>query len=174
MRIIKYANMQIKNQDGMSLLEILVVVTIFAILGIITTRAVFLTLQGSKKSESLVKVRENIDYSVGVIERNLRNANSIVQCPNQDPNIISYVDQNGGMGSFSCVNVGNNDSYIASGSARLTSDSISVTSCNFACSLGSTTNPPTVNISIIAQDASASGIQNSTVTTSTQVSLRSY
>ena len=73
-----------KLQKGMSLLEILVVVAIFSILGVIVTRSVLLTLRGSKKSESQVKVRENVNYALAVIERQLRNADSIVTCPN-DP-----------------------------------------------------------------------------------------
>jgi prepilin-type N-terminal cleavage/methylation domain-containing protein len=47
---------------GLSLIEILVVVAIFAILGIIVSSALVLTIQGTKKSESLVRVRENINY----------------------------------------------------------------------------------------------------------------
>lgn len=160
--------------SGLSLLEILVVVTIFAILGIITTRAVFLTLQGSKKSESTVRVRENLDYSVGVIERNLRNAGSVVTCPNVDTKTISYLDQDGNAGSFSCVNTGGADSYVASGSARLTSDAVKITSCAITCSAGTSTNPPLVTISLEAQDATAVGVQNTKVSTTTQVYLRNY
>lgn len=162
-------------EKGMSLLEILVVVTIFAILGILTTRAVLLTLQGSKKSESLVHVRENLDYSMGVIERQLRNANSVDVCTSGTE--VDYTDQNGNPGLFSCVvQVGSSDSYIASGSAnlRLTSNTVSITSCSITCDPGTSSNPPTVSVAVTAQDANAVGIQNSTVTTTTQVSLRSY
>jgi prepilin-type N-terminal cleavage/methylation domain-containing protein len=154
------------SQKGMSLIEILVVVTIFAILGILTTQAVFLTLQGSKKSESTVRVRENLDYAVGVMERHLRNANSIISC---SMGVINYTDQNGSAGSFSCI-----DNYVASGSARLTSDTVSIESCSFTCTTGVSTNPPLVNISLEAQDANIIGIQNTTVSTSTQIYLRSY
>lgn len=165
-----------RYEHGLSLIEILVVVTIFAILGIITTRAVFLTLQGSKKSESLVHVRENLDYSMGVIERQLRNANSVDVCSN--PNEIDYTDSDGNPGSFSCVGIGTLDSYIASGSGqltqRLTSNTIGITSCSFSCTTGISTNPTAVSIDITAQDASAVGIQSATVNSTTQVSLRSY
>lgn len=149
------------KEDGMSLIEILIVVTIFAILGIITTRAIFLTLQGSKKSESTVKVRENLNYSLGVIERQLRNANSVVDC---SANVINYTDQNGNPASFSCVNTGSANSYIASGSARLTGDSVNIISCEFNCPPTVSTNPPEVTISLEAQGVSLS----------TQIFLRSY
>jgi hypothetical protein len=161
-----------KMSGGISLLEILVVVSIFAVLGILITRSVLLTLGGGKKSESLIRIRENLNYSVGVIERQLRNANSITACPNPDPLVISYTDISGNAAAFSCVNIGTNG-YVASGSARLTSDAINVTDCSFTCATGSGT-PSGVTISLEGQDASASGIENATVTTKTQVFLRNY
>jgi prepilin-type N-terminal cleavage/methylation domain-containing protein len=165
-----------RNYKGFSLLEILVVVSIFAVLGILITRSVLLTLTGGKKSESLIGVRENLNYSVGIIERQLRNANSIATCPNSDPLVISYTDQNGNATAFSCVDVGT-AGYIASGAgatrARLSSDTVNVTDCSFVCATASGT-PSSVTINLEAKDASASGTENSTVTTKTQVFLRNY
>jgi prepilin-type N-terminal cleavage/methylation domain-containing protein len=165
---------KILRQSGMSLLEILVVVSIFAILGIITTRSVLLTLQGSKKSESIVRVRENLDYSMGIIERQIRNANSLTACPNPDPSSISYVDQTGATSTFSCVGTGTPNSYIASGSAILTSNEIEIVGCQFTCSPSTDANPPVVFISLEAKDVSATGVQNTSVSTSTQIYLRNY
>ena len=70
-------NKAIKRIQGFSLLEILVVIAVFSILAILTTQAVLLTLKGSKKSESLTKVRGSIDYSLAIIERSIRNAEYI-------------------------------------------------------------------------------------------------
>jgi hypothetical protein len=164
-----------KYEKGISLLEILVVVSIFAVLGILITRSVLLTLGGGKKSESLIKVRENLNYSMSVIERQLRNANSITDCGNTDTSTISYLDQSGNAASFSCKNMGQAGSvgYIASGSAKLSSDTVNVTGCKFTCGLG-TASPSSVTIDLTAIDASASGIENSSVTTKTQVFLRNY
>ncbi len=167
-------NIQITNEKGVSLLEILVVTAIFAILGIITTRAVLLTIGGSKKTESLIKVRENLSNSMGIIERQLRNADSIVECPNSDSTVISYVDQQGNTTSFSCVGLGTGDPYVASGSARLTSNQIKITGCSFTCVSGGAANPSSVSISLDAQDAGLSGLQSAKVSTSTQIFLRNY
>lgn len=163
-----------RYEKGMSLLEILVVVAIFAILGILVTRSVILTLQGSQKSESLVKVRENLDYSLSIIERQIRNANSITPCPNLNTSTINYLDQNGVPSSFSCVNTGQSDSYIASGSSRLTGDGVMLVSCTFACTTSININPPLVTIDLAMKDASASGVQNSSASATTQIYLRSY
>lgn len=160
----------------MSLIEILVVVTIFAVLGILVTQSVILTLQGSKKSESLVHVRENLNYSLSIIERQIRNAGSVTPCPNSDTKIINYFDQNGVLGLFSCVNTGSNNSYIASGSAglRLTSDTVKITACSFVCTLRNGDNPSLVTINLTLKDAAASGIQSAEVSASTQIYLRNY
>jgi prepilin-type N-terminal cleavage/methylation domain-containing protein len=167
---------KVKSQKfaGMSLLEVLVVVAIFAILGIIIARSVILTLQGSHKSESLIHARENLDYSLGVIERQIRNADAITECPNTNTNIINYTDQNGNAGSFSCVNVGAGDSYVASVSARLTSDAVSVVACSFVCTPSDGANPPKVSVDLEVTNAGGTGAGSSTVTASTQIYLRSY
>lgn len=179
---IKNLKFKIINYQGFSLLEILVVVTIFAILGILVTQSVILTLQGSKKSESLVHARENLDYSLSIIERQIRGASSITsQCstPPATPSPateIDYLDQDGVQSSFTCVDTGSNDSYIASGSAstRLTSDAVKITECSFTCTASSGSNPPVVAINLTVQDASASVTQKSSVSASTQIYLRTY
>lgn len=166
---------KIKLSRGVSLLEILVAVSVFAVLGILITRSVLLTLGGGKKTESLIRVRENVNYSIGVIERQLRNANSIIDCTNTDTSRISYTDQSGNVASFSCVDIGISDTvgYIASGSAKLSSDGVDFTNCSFLCALGDGS-PSSVTIVVEAKDANSSGIENSIVTTTSQVFLRNY
>lgn len=167
-----------KIQRGISLIEILVVVSIFAVLGVIVTRSVILTLQGSKKSDSLVSARENLDYSMSIIERQVRNADSI-ECPN--PNIptssLTYHDQNGNKNTLSCLG-SPPDSYVASGSGnlRLTSDAISITNCSsaFTCNLGDSTSQSYVDVSLTAQSSTLVGAQSSAVTASTRIYLRAY
>lgn len=165
----------IKNSSGMSLLEILVVVSIFAVLGILVTRSVLLTLGGGKKSESLIKIRENLNYSIAVIERQLRNADSITDCSNTDPYSISYKDQNGIDSSFSCINVGISGAtgYVASGSAKLSADTVSITDCSFVCASASGT-PSSITINLEGIDASTKGVENTVVTAKTQIFLRNY
>jgi len=160
--------------EGLSLIEILVVVTIFAILGIIVSSSLMLTLRGAKKSESLMKVRENLNYSLAVIERNIRGASTILDCTNSDTKKITYLDQNKTSTSFFCVNTGAAGSYIASGSARLTSDSIKIVSCSFTCAHPDLSNPPSITIDLTVQDASGTGIESSVVSAKSQIYLRNY
>jgi hypothetical protein len=152
------------------------VIVIFAVLGLLVTRSIILTLQGSQKSTSLVSARENLDYSLGVIERQLRNANSIT-CPNSSPTKIDYFDQNDVPAYFQCVNPGNDNSSIASGSGSvstpLTNNNIKVLSCSFSC-INSTSGPSQVDIDISLQSVNSTGILGSVVSASTQVFLRNY
>ncbi len=121
-----------------------------------------------------------MDYAVGVMERQLRNANDMnnpdgsPDCPNSDQKILNYNDQNGNPASFSCVSVPGTSGYVASGSAALTSNSINVTDCVLSCQPGISGTPDAITIHLVAQDANAKGIQNVTVTVDTQVSLRNY
>lgn len=159
------------NQKGFSLLEILVVLTVFSLLAIISTTTVLLSLRGTQKSAITAKVRQNIDFTVATVERQIRNANNIVAC-NSDQ--IIFTDQDSVQTSFACTNLGSPDAYVASGSARLTSADVTVTSCSFFCSgsLGST--PPSVTFNISASDKNLAGAQGSSFTTTTQIYLRSY
>lgn len=161
----------IKNSKGFSLIEILIVVTIFAVIGLLATRSIFLTIRGAKKSDSLVRVRENVNYSLSVIERQLRNSESVT-CPNASTSTLSYISLEGTTTTFSCVTAGT-DKYIASGSARLTSADISVTGCSFTCTVGTNT-PPTVKIAIEAVDAESTSVEKGSVSAQTQIVVRNY
>ncbi len=157
-------------QKGLSLIEILVVITIFSMLGLLISSSLILTIRGARKSESLVKVRENLNYAVAVIERNVRNANSIYNCSGEPSSTISYFDQFGQLTSFSCLN-DESVGYVASGSGniRMTSDGVDVGSCSFTCN---DSNPPSVIVSLEGRNANASGIETSVVSISSTVYLR--
>jgi prepilin-type N-terminal cleavage/methylation domain-containing protein len=160
-----------KNIQGLSLIEILIVITIFAVIGLLSTRSVFLTLRGAKKSDSLVRVRENVNYSLSVIERQLRNSESVT-CPNTSTSTLNYISLEGTPTTFSCVTSGT-DKYIASGSARLTSTDITVTSCAFTCTVG-TNAPPSVKVTIDAVDNESTSVEKGVVSIQTEIVVRNY
>lgn len=159
-----------KKNSGLSLIEILVVITVFSILAILATRGVLLTLRGSRKSDALGSVRENVGYSMAVMERNLRNAQTI-DC--SSPTRIDYTDPNNTTGYFSCEDVGSGG-YISSSSARITNDQTSVTACSFSCTAATTGVPPSVDINITAEDKNAQGAEAGQITIQTRVNLRTY
>lgn len=163
-----------KNQQGLSLIEVLIAITIFAILGAIISSSLILTVQGTKKSESQIRVRENLNYAVTVIERNLRNASRIDTCPTSGTaTVLNYQDQYGVPTSFSCLDIGGVGGRLASGSSRLTSNAVKLTKCTFICEYpAGTAKPAMVTVDVTAVDASASGKVGATVSTQSIIYLR--
>src|SRR3990167_11388670 len=105
-----------KIEKGFTLIEILVVITIFSVLTILVTQTIIFSLRSTKKSESLNQARQNLDYAAQIVERHIRNADRIETCSGSPVTSISYYDAYGIASSFSCVS-----DYVASGSYRLTS-----------------------------------------------------
>ncbi len=163
----------LKKIKGFSLLEVLVVLSIFAILAVVATQFIFLTLRASRKSDVSSRVRENVDFALATMERQLHNATEISPCPNPDSLVINFKGQTGVDTSFSCLNM-SEDGYVASSSARLTSDKIVITSCSFECVPGEGGVPASVTISLGARDATAQKAEQSRISISTKVFLRTY
>ena len=162
-------------QKGFSLLEMVVVLSVFALLAVIYSQALILTLQGAKKSSNLATVRENVDFAMQIIERQLHNASEVTPCPNVDSQTLTYKDQNGEVSTFSCVAVGESEAgYIASSSARLTSGDVAVTACSISCIEDSPGLPPYVQIDLAARNTNVDTGPASSITTSTRVFLRNY
>lgn len=159
-----------RSKNAYSLIEMLVVVALFAILSVVVTQSLTRSLVSTRKSESVIEVRENLDYAATVMERSLRNATEIQSC---SANRIDYVDQQGVSKYFECLQVGTVTGRLESEQGRITANTISITSCNFSCSLG-TDIPDQVNIEIGGQKAGAPSTELSPVTITTTVFLRIY
>lgn len=164
---------KLNKENGFSLIEMLVVISIFAVIGVLVTRAVTLTLRGSKKSDSLVRVRENVNYSLAIVERQIRNSESISTCTGIASPTLSYTSQEGISATFSCVTPGTSG-YIASGAARLTSSDISITACSFTCSQQDSNNPPVIRVSVSAEDATSTSTDKGSVSTDMEIVTRNY
>lgn len=164
------------KQSGFSMIELLVVISVFSILVVLATQSIALTLKGSRKSESIIKVREDVGYAINIMERLIRGARKI-DCSGT-PSTINYTDGFGNPASFSCQEVvvsGKTIGYIASSSARLTSEQTDID-----CSLGVFicppvgNAPPSVQVSITAEDVEAAGIEGAQITIETKILLRVY
>ncbi len=160
---------QLADQRAFTLIELLVAFSVFVVLALFTTQSFFSILQGRSKTEVSRIVRQEADYVVSVMERNLRAALAITSCSSTN---ISYMDFDGNSAAFSCQNVGGSDSYMASGSARLTTSSVAITSCSFTCS--PPTNPSQVTLSFtVKQSQPAAGPRETAeISVSSQVQLR--
>jgi len=161
------------TKKGFSIIEILVVVGIFAMIAVIATQAVVSSLTSARKAEASILVKENLDYTVSVMERKLRNAQSIESCSSSR---IDYIDSEGEDARFRCINVGGSNGRVENEDDRLTSDEVIVTECEFACTAGTADVPSLVNISLEAEkkDTGIANEDKSPVSISTQVYLRVY
>jgi len=162
-----------KNKKAFSIIETLDVISIFAIIGVLVTSALSLTLRGSKKSDALIKVRENVNYSFSVIERQIRNSETIANCNGSVSQNLTYTTLEGVVTTFSCVNLGPSG-YIASGSARLTSDEIAITSCSFVCTDVSVNNPSIVTLSVTAEDITSNSVEKGSISSQIEIVTRNY
>lgn len=161
-------------KKGFSLIEILVVIGLFALIGIVTSQAVLTTLKGSRVIDSEANIRQNVDYAMNIIERNLRNSKEITECPNTtDPTKIDYVDPSGQDQSIFYVSSGD-DRYVAvtSNDNRLTSNQVRVTNFSIICSPAIGNASAEVNVTITATDPNATSDEAATITTSNKVVLR--
>jgi prepilin-type N-terminal cleavage/methylation domain-containing protein len=157
-----------KNKYGFSLIEILVVMSVFAIIGVVASQAVLTTLRGARRADSESVVRQNIDYVFSIMERQLRNATRVT-CPNPQPTRIDFVDPDGTAQYFALT--GNYVSF-SNNASRLTSSDVVITALNITCDVGVGSGTDKVNISLTGQDAYASGAEQASITNSISVSLR--
>ena len=68
---------QNRKQKGLTLVEILVVLGIFALISFFGVSLFFSLLRSSRKTEMIAKVKQNGDYAINVMERAIRSANSL-------------------------------------------------------------------------------------------------
>lgn len=165
-----------KGRRGFSLIEILVVIVLFATVATIAAEATIRSLRGAQKSDSITDIRDNIDFAVSIMERSLRNAKDIQTCTTPpNPPYVEYIDEFDTVTSFGCDDFdGDGLIEIASGSARLTSRAVDITSCEFACVTPASGSPSYVEISVTGVTVGAEGINRSPVSVDTRVNLRVY
>ncbi len=169
---------------GFSLAEMLVTVTIFSVLAILTTQTIVATLRSSNKADAQGRVRENVNYSLSVVERLLKNSKSVSLPGNLCSaagtwrSQIDYLDQSGTARSFSCiVPAAPNLPFIASNSARLTAQNIEITtaSCNSAFRCRTATGGGFfIDIAIVARDVRAQGAEGSQISVNNSIYIENY
>ena len=164
------------STGGFTLVEMLVVIFISSVLAVLITQSLALSLRGSRKSESVATVRENVEYAMKVMERSIRNAKGL-DCASSSGAQIIYEDEYGEIAFFECVTLAS-DTYIASNSAlpqaRLTSSDTRVTNCPAVFSCDSSSIPHSVGISINAETVRELVEEGAEVTSSTRILLRNY
>jgi prepilin-type N-terminal cleavage/methylation domain-containing protein len=163
-------------KKGFTLMEMLVVIGVIGMIGVITSGSIITSIRGSKRTDSDTQVRQSVDYTIAVIERQLRNARSVT-C--DSPTQITYTDPDFRTTTFSRgvyrpagspIDVG----YIASGSAttKLTGAEVNVTSVTFTCTPAQGNISASVTVVVNAEDSQAQGIEKAEIIGRTTVYLR--
>lgn len=165
------------TQKGFSLIEVLVAIVMFTLLAIVATQTTVQSLRGSRVSDAGTQVRENMEYALSVLERHVRNASSIVTaCDGVGRQTLTYLNEKGRQATFQCLTDANG-TYLASNSAtaRLTTSSITLTTCSFVCTYPSGVNsPPQVTVNLAGKSNSTDSLSQSIVNISSSIILRSY
>lgn len=160
--------------SGYTLIELLVVLMVFTVLAYVIVQSLALSLRGSRKSENLGQVNNNVEYAMKVMERHLRNARSIVSCNSTQ---VVYSDEYNTSPNPQFVCSGGANGWIASGSARLTSNQIFI-DCSvgnvFLCPAPVAGVPPSITINLNGRDANSAGAESAEVTSTTKLLLRTY
>jgi prepilin-type N-terminal cleavage/methylation domain-containing protein len=175
-------------KKGFSVIEVLVVVGVFAIIGILATQSTTLSLRSTKKSDSIVLVKQELDNASGNIERLLQTASAVIigkDCTTDHTATpsVGFRNSNGFRGDIACIDSppsdfpSNNDPRIASSSGetinynqRLTSSKILITECSFICF--SQNSQTYVDFSISANAKGIVGAEGASVTTSKKILVR--
>lgn len=181
-----------RQRSGFTLIEMMVVVTVLAIIAGIGSSMLFSILRGSTKTQTMLMVKQQGEFATLVMERMIRNARSIEHTSSgptsYTSNSLKIINPDGFSTTFSCANIDNSPDgkfEIASTSAslvsavdRLTSADVAVENCNlFTITKGQAgINPDTVRINFKLSPSIQGNRpeEQSTVTFDTTVSLRNY
>lgn len=119
---------------GFTLVETLVVIALFVIVGGLSVNLLFSAMKSSTKSAMMNQIKQNGDYALAIMERNIRNAKKVVSpCDGSSLNPLIIQNSDGTNTDF-YVNVSNGIIYqdttpLTSNNLKLT-DSSNIISCN--------------------------------------------
>ena len=151
----KVSSFQIRNGKwGFTLVELLVVITVFALLLIVANQILFSAFRGSSKSEATTKVKREGERVLAIMERSLRSSRAIVSCTGTQ---VTYQDLSGVNSTFACSGVGSGSGVITQGATALTVTDVDVSSCSFVCeSIGGVTKVVNIAVSFAAKASASS------------------
>lgn len=178
------------KSEGFTLVELLAVIMVIAVIGGVVGAILISTLVGTNKTNALNDVRQNGNYALLQVSKeiefsrnfygvSLDGSNYITDCttPSVSPTpapvhygFVKIISDDGQTVVFSC-----GSSTISSNSASLINTStVKTTTCFFTCSQSDSFLPPTVGINFtLSQAKSGNFIENNTsVSFSTSATLR--
>ena len=122
----------LRSTRGFTLVEVLIAVAVFAVLGTMTTVIMVGVLQGAKKAAAVALVKNEGGRVINIMTQMLKFSTSVTACGGNSVTFQPRADASN-PAVFACVNDGGGKYYIASNSASLTSDRVEMTSCIISC-----------------------------------------
>jgi len=153
---------------GFTLVEMLVVIALFAGLAVLVGSMVGSSMKGTKKSESAMKVRAELENAVSIFERSLRGAKKgSVNCSSNTA--ISFIDQDELNTTFVCSG---SPPVLKKNYIDLVGPDLSLTKCEINCDdlLNGTV---VINLEGTSKNSSI-GVEADIATVSAKVILRNY
>lgn len=157
------------NQVGFTLIETVVVITVFGIISSIALVALVNILRASSKTTVLNSVRQNGDYALAQIVRTVHTAVSI-QSPtlpcnssssptSANPFTITAAD--GTTATYTCTS-SSPKTITYNGNSLFDTNAVTMTSCNVTCSQETQSDNPVITIDFFLKSNSTSNLAEKT------------
>lgn len=155
----------LRNTKGFTLIEMLIALAVFSMLGVMTTVIMVGALQGAKKAAAVALVKNEGSRVINTMTQMLKYSTSVTLCGGNSVTFQPRTDTSNAA-VFACLGAG--PYYIASNSASLISDKVEMMSCSISCP-----SVQQVNIGFTLQMKNATFATEKAVTTfGTQIGLR--
>lgn len=136
------------KEKGFTIIELLVVMGIFLAVSAVLGGIIFSVFRGSEKTATLDQVRQNGDYAISLMARDIRNTAKLTSTCSPSMSTISVETTDRRTVTFAC----NAPTSLTANGVPITNDKVSVRSCSFACT-PSPNQPPTVRIRFTLNEA---------------------
>lgn len=161
----------INVKRGFTLIEMLIALAVFSMLGVMATVILVGALQGAKKAAAVALVKNEGSRVINTMTQMLKYSTSVTLCGGNSVTFQPRTDTSN-PAVFACLPPGAGPYYIASNSANLTSGNVEMTSCNISCDVPDVL-AKQVNINFTLQMKNATfATENADTTFKTQIELR--
>jgi prepilin-type N-terminal cleavage/methylation domain-containing protein len=168
--------LKVRGCEAFSLIEVLVVISLFAIIAVITAQSLIRIIGNTSNSNSSTRARENLEYALSVMDRSIKNAKEVNVNANScaaSNRRVEYITRENITESFECTTLGGRTSIEQNGEA-LISNEVNLSRCRMTCitPVGQTV-PTAVEIELEGTDAEGA-YEATPVRLQTTILLRSY
>lgn len=170
----------LSSRSGFTLVELLLAIAIFSVIGTVSLSILFMTLRAGKKSDLLIVLKQNGNAAMSQVVKNIRYAKSLdIPTSCVTPVTVSQITltsiADNGSTEFACTSTAPNT--IASNGASLIDTSVAVvTDCSFTCTQPTQNDPPTINFIFKLSSRNATGLveTQASIPFQTSVTMRNY